>query len=143
MKCQRCSSDRIAEVNAKCSDCCGVSIAKYNDGGYVPDDMGIGGGDYVEFRWCMECGQIQGTWPLDKCKAEKFNPNACKQCDWDTFNEVGECDNCGHHKEMWCPRCENLSPIYRHRGSLARCNVSGYKCVFPIEELKRFNEGLE
>jgi hypothetical protein len=32
--------------------------------GYVPDGLGIGGGDYIELHWCMDCGQVQGEFPL-------------------------------------------------------------------------------
>lgn len=39
--------------------------------GYVPDDLGIGGGDYVEFDLCLDCGQVQGTWPLPLSKKER------------------------------------------------------------------------
>jgi hypothetical protein len=58
---------RIASVTAKCSDCSGTDIGgvEHSDG-FVPSDMGIGGGDYVEFRWCLDCGAIVGDrtgWP--------------------------------------------------------------------------------
>jgi hypothetical protein len=35
----------------------------YND--YPPYHLGIGGGDYIKFSFCANCGQIQGTWPLN------------------------------------------------------------------------------
>jgi hypothetical protein len=38
--------------------------------GYVPEDLGIGGGDYVQFSYCLDCGQIQGTFPLPLTKIE-------------------------------------------------------------------------
>lgn len=62
----KCGSERIASVSAKCSDCCCVKYSpedEYKDG-YVPSDMGIGGGDYVEFEWCLDCGLIQGDFPV-------------------------------------------------------------------------------
>lgn len=59
----KCGSDRIASVTAKCSDCCYVELGSAHHDGYVPGDIGIGGGDYVEFKYCLECGQIQGPWP--------------------------------------------------------------------------------
>ncbi len=64
MKCSNCKSDRIAGVNAKCSDLCYARIGTYEHQGYVPSDMGIGGGDYVEFKWCLDCGRIVGQWPV-------------------------------------------------------------------------------
>jgi hypothetical protein len=32
--------------------------------GYVPSDIGIGGDDYIDFIYCLECGQIQDEFPL-------------------------------------------------------------------------------
>ncbi len=66
MNCQRCNKPQIVTITAKCSDCCFVD---YPDGrehqGYVPNDLGpIGSGDYVEMAYCLNCGQIQGTFPV-------------------------------------------------------------------------------
>ena len=66
----KCGSERIATINAKCSDLCFISLSGAAKDGYVPDDMGIGGGDYVEFSYCLDCGQIQGKFPLDKTDLE-------------------------------------------------------------------------
>ena len=63
-KCSRCQSVRVASITAKCSDCCNIHFMKVDNDGYVPGDMGIGGGDYVEFSWCLDCGQIQGKFPM-------------------------------------------------------------------------------
>ncbi len=71
MKNCQCGSDRIASVNAKCSDCCFVYMDKMDHHGYVPSDMGIGGGDYVEFRYCLNCGKMQDNFPLPLTKLEK------------------------------------------------------------------------
>lgn len=61
--CQRCESDRILNLMAKCSDLCSVEIKGAKDHGYVPGGLGIGGDDYVEFRLCLDCGQVQGEFP--------------------------------------------------------------------------------
>jgi hypothetical protein len=71
MNCQKCKSQRVASVTAKCSDCCGVSLGAADLDGYVPGDMGIGGGDYVEFSYCLDCGQLQGKFPLETTEIEK------------------------------------------------------------------------
>ena len=42
------------------------SGGKENDG-YVPVGVGIGGGDYVDFTYCLECGKIQSNqFPVSK-----------------------------------------------------------------------------
>ena len=64
MKCQRCGSDRVISASAKCSDLCFVSYKGNKHDGYVPSDMGIGGGDYLEIELCLECGQSQGKFPI-------------------------------------------------------------------------------
>lgn len=73
MKCQNseCKSDRIVTVTAKCSDMCSVSMSGDRElYGYVPSDLGIGGGDDVHFSYCLECGQIQDDFPLDESELE-------------------------------------------------------------------------
>jgi hypothetical protein len=65
MGCQRCGSTRIADVQGKTSDLCFVQLEnlRYNDG-YVPSGMNIGGGDYLRFSLCLDCGQLQGEFPV-------------------------------------------------------------------------------
>lgn len=71
MICKKCHSARVATVTAKCSDCCRVQLQKHEHDGYVPGDMGIGSDDYVEFDYCLDCGHIQGRFPIAKTKLEK------------------------------------------------------------------------
>jgi hypothetical protein len=69
--CERCGSSRILDFSAKCSDLSGGSIGNRGWDGYVPNDLGIGGGDYVEFKLCLDCGQAVGEWPLPESDFEK------------------------------------------------------------------------
>lgn len=64
MNCQRCNSDRVVNINAKASDLFLVLIGDKEENGYLPKDMGIGGGDYLAMDYCLECGQVQGKFPL-------------------------------------------------------------------------------
>jgi hypothetical protein len=60
-----CGDDRIMHVSAKCSDLCYVSFPNgHENNGYVPNGVNIGGGDYINIKVCMNCGKIQGEWPL-------------------------------------------------------------------------------
>jgi hypothetical protein len=61
-QCVRCQNERIANVIAKCSDMCTINFMGKTHSGYVPNSA-IGAGDYIEFEYCLECGQIQGTFP--------------------------------------------------------------------------------
>ena len=65
MECQKCKSSRVLSISGKCSDCCSFSLngKKSSNYSYVPEDMGIGGGDYITLKVCLDCGQVQGTWP--------------------------------------------------------------------------------
>lgn len=65
MTCFDCDSERILEVSAKCSDLCFLHYCGLEKDGYVPDDIGIGGGDYVEFHLCMNCGRVQNAYPIN------------------------------------------------------------------------------
>ena len=71
MKCQRCNSERILFAGCKCSDMFGASIGSLQIGGYVPNDLGIGGGDYLEIGLCLDCGQLQGKFPLPISRVEQ------------------------------------------------------------------------
>ena len=72
MKCQRCGSDRIARISAKCSDMCFTSVESegISRDGYAPCIPGVTGPDedYVEFKTCLECGQTQGVFPVKSPK---------------------------------------------------------------------------
>lgn len=70
MKC-KCGSERIASLSGKTSDCCFTSIGGNEVDGYVPRDMGVGGGDYIDLTYCLDCGQIQGKFPLPLCDLEQ------------------------------------------------------------------------
>lgn len=63
-----CNHIRTALVSAKCSDMFsayfkGVESPDYF--GYVPSCLGVGEGDYVEFEYCLDCGQIMGKFPVE------------------------------------------------------------------------------
>ena len=73
MSCESCGSDRIASVDAKCSDRFSMDIDDRNvvKGDYVPRDYNIGGGDYVRFGYCLDCGQMEGEWPVEPSEIEE------------------------------------------------------------------------
>lgn len=70
--CQRCKSERVATMEARCDDNCSVSINKsfrtIND--YVPKGLAVGEDDHIAFSWCLDCGQIQDTFPLPQAALE-------------------------------------------------------------------------
>lgn len=53
-------------VIAKCDDRCSVSVdgTDLRKQGYVPRDLGIGGGDYVRLTIDSQTGKIDGWVPL-------------------------------------------------------------------------------
>lgn len=76
MNCQRCKSDRVISLSAKCSDLCITSYKDHEKDGYIPDlghllrDYAYtllhrsSYGDYLCPDICLECGQTQGQFPL-------------------------------------------------------------------------------
>lgn len=69
--CQRCGSTRVVSISAKCSDLCFAAMSGDREHtGYVPYDIGIGGGDYVDMIFCLDCGQIEGEFPLPVAEIE-------------------------------------------------------------------------
>lgn len=73
MDCQRCQSKRIIHVSGKTSDMCWAKFGNREHDGYVPQIKPIGnGGDYLTFKLCLDCGQIQGQFPVDDEFLEDF-----------------------------------------------------------------------
>lgn len=67
-----CNSDRIAFLNGKTSDMCNFQYKDINTEGYVPRlVIGDQYGDYIEFEFCLECGKIQGNFPISDEAVEK------------------------------------------------------------------------
>ena len=67
MACQRCDSDRIFEFYAHHSDrfCFSFKGEEGVQGDYAPPLSGICGGDDTGFAICLECGQVQSTFPKE------------------------------------------------------------------------------
>jgi len=68
MVCQRCESKRIVSIYSKSSDCNFISMGMYSKSGYM--DLGEDS-DGLDFEWCLECGQIQGEFPLPFADIER------------------------------------------------------------------------
>lgn len=66
MNCQRCNSDKILNFSAKCSDQFSCTYKGEGYRGLVPQGIGINDqyGDFVEGDLCLNCGQVQGKFPL-------------------------------------------------------------------------------
>jgi hypothetical protein len=71
MSCQKCNSERVLDVSGKTSDCCSLEINSIEHHGYVLPDLGVGKGDYLKFQVCLNCGQMQGKYPLKMSSLEK------------------------------------------------------------------------
>ena len=61
--CQRCGAVAIVQVTGKTSDGCFMRHLHREYDGYVLRGMGVGQDDYLEFEFCVKCGQIQGEFP--------------------------------------------------------------------------------
>jgi hypothetical protein len=90
MKCQTCKSNRIANIYAKAKDLHTVSLGDTEVDGYLPSDIGIGGGSETIFNMCLDCGQIQGTWPLPKTAMELYGTACLPEEDEDEDEEEEE-----------------------------------------------------
>jgi len=71
VKCDRCGSERVMSISTKCSDRFTAQYGSFDYDGYAIEGIGIDDGeDYVAFDFCLECGQIQGTWPKPEPKVD-------------------------------------------------------------------------
>lgn len=67
----KCGSTRILSVSGKTSDMCFVQYQGAKRDDYVPDGLNIGSGDYLEFSLCLECGKVQGDFPIAEEKVQE------------------------------------------------------------------------
>ena len=111
MECEKCKSNRILEISAKCSDLCCLTFKGVERNDDVPCDLKIGGGDYIEVDICLDCGMAQ------RC-GNTEDPQFYTDRD-DIFDQ----DILTDRK---CPECEEL--IVSHSDCTLSC--SNDKCDF-------------
>lgn len=82
-KCQRCHHECVASVTGKTSDMFGIRWpgGKEQIGYVLPHRLiglreGDASNDYMNFSYCLVCGQIQGKWPVGGAKRylEQYAP---------------------------------------------------------------------
>ena len=60
MNCQTCNKDNCLIVSIKCSEYGTIRI----DGKKTDTDMSINNTDYIDFVVCIDCGHMQGNFPV-------------------------------------------------------------------------------
>ena len=83
MICQRCESTRILEASAHADDRQAWRIGNKDGDGYLPGDFGIGRGEDMMIAVCLDCGQLQGKWPLPPSEFETSKPDEDGDDDYD------------------------------------------------------------
>ena len=63
--CQRCESDRLINISAHHSDSFGCWYKGQEHIGYAPSIRGVCYNNDTEIKFCLECGQIQGEFPVE------------------------------------------------------------------------------
>lgn len=77
-QCQRCKSTRVIGINALAKDMFTVrppgqtwdTLPVTSNGDYAPaginldDPSKYANGDAIQFDFCLDCGQMQGEWPV-------------------------------------------------------------------------------
>jgi hypothetical protein len=85
----------LAHINSKCGD--GflaqlLSDPKREYMGSVDPGLGIGMGDEMQFIYCLDCGQLQGNFPLSRRNILEDNFTVPL---WRADEEDEECEFCG------------------------------------------------
>ena len=63
--CDRCKSNRVVALCSKSSDLNSIEYKGDWYDGYMPKIVNISSSDkYVEMKFCLECGKIQGEFPV-------------------------------------------------------------------------------
>jgi hypothetical protein len=68
----KCGNDKLIQVSGKVSDLCCASYDGVSTEGYAPRGIGVGGGDYLEFKYCPKCMTIQAPPPSEDDLLEAF-----------------------------------------------------------------------
>ena len=77
-ECQECGSNRIFTLSAKSSDLNFWNYHGHEHDGYLPYINNVCGGDYTDIIVCLECGQLQGKWPVEGPQRE--DDDYCPEC---------------------------------------------------------------
>ncbi len=66
MECDKCKSKRLMEVYVQGRDTHNLQYEDNEYHGYMVEGLNLYGnyGDAIEFNLCMECGKIQGKFPV-------------------------------------------------------------------------------
>jgi len=71
LKCDSCESERVATVEGDITNGFRLTIKEENFTEYVPRDIGFGiDGNYMKFKYCLNCGKIQGIFPVSDPDSE-------------------------------------------------------------------------
>lgn len=68
MKCQKCKSKRILSIVANSKNSNSIKFHNQNinlEDVYLPEIDNVCNDDDVAIDVCLDCGQLQGTWPVD------------------------------------------------------------------------------
>ena len=70
-RCQTCQGTRIASITGRCKDSCWFKPGDREDVPHPPEWINSAGDD-MYFQYCLDCGQIQGQFPVKLTEAEKI-----------------------------------------------------------------------
>lgn len=55
-----CEHDNVLRISAKVSDRCYLDFKDLSFLGYVPRNLGLGGGDFLDMEICLACKRVLG-----------------------------------------------------------------------------------
>ena len=129
MKCQSCNSENIVDICGHSKDLAQIEYKGITREGYLPEIENICGGDDIQIKVCLECGQMQGSWPakIDDIMLD------CFYCAEDIVIPLGElgCPVCG--EVAYSPKYFDAKP--KEHGGMCKVvvGVSRCKLLIPFE----------
>ena len=76
--CHRCGGKQVASVFTKAPDATWWRLGAHEHEGIL-SYSGVGSGENVQFDYCIDCGQIQGEWPMPKRAWDELEERAAEQ----------------------------------------------------------------
>ncbi len=124
--CKVCLSERIIAISGHSKDLAMCEYYGLEHEGYLPDIDNVCGGDDINIVVCLECGQLQGKWPVPDPQKHAW----CEGCETEVEMKftASECPDCGGDLELDDEWKDTTPPEPMEKGGFCDAKIGKTKC---------------